>query len=144
MSLTREDFPEPLTPVTAVKTCNGNFTSIPFKLLCEAPRTVMYEFHVPGLSGTGITLGSLKKRRVRLSGTSTFSPGFTGGPWYISRPPSFPAKGPMSMIWSAARIISSSCSTTITVFPMSLRAFKDARSLWVSRGCSPILGSSRI
>ena len=30
-----------------------------------------------------------------------------------------PAAGPMSMMWSAARMVSSSCSTTITVLPMS-------------------------
>ena len=36
-------------------------------------------------------------------------------------PPCTPGPGPMSITWSALRIISSSCSTTITVFPMSVR-----------------------
>ena len=34
-------------------------------------------------------------------------------------PPCSPAPGPMSMMWSADRIVSSSCSTTIIVFPRS-------------------------
>ena len=47
------------------------------------------------------------------------------------RPPCRPAPGPMSMTRSAERIVSSSCSTTRTVLPMS-------RSCWsvrMSRGC---------
>ena len=37
-------------------------------------------------------------------------------------PPSRPAPGPMSTMWSARRMVSSSCSTTRTVFPRSRRA----------------------
>ena len=36
-------------------------------------------------------------------------------------PPWMPAPGPMSITWSAVRIASSSCSTTITVLPRSRR-----------------------
>jgi hypothetical protein len=41
-------------------------------------------------------------------------------PWAMMRPPWTPGPGPMSMTWSAARIMSSSCSTTSTVLPMSV------------------------
>ena len=37
-SLTSVDLPEPLTPVTAVITPSGTFTSIAFRLLAAAPR----------------------------------------------------------------------------------------------------------
>ena len=57
-------------------------------------------------------------------------------------PPSVPAAGPMSIRWSAARIASSSCSTTSTVLPsaFSRRSVPSSRSL--SRWCRPMLGSS--
>ena len=37
-SLTSVDLPEPLTPVTAVSTPSGTFTSIDLRLLAAAPR----------------------------------------------------------------------------------------------------------
>ena len=40
-------------------------------------------------------------------------------PRATSRPPRLPAPGPMSMMWSARRIVSSSCSTTTSVLPLS-------------------------
>ena len=40
-------------------------------------------------------------------------------PSAITSPPCLPAPGPRSITWSAARIVSSSCSTTITVLPRS-------------------------
>jgi hypothetical protein len=55
-----------------------------------------------------------------------------------------PAFGPISMRISAERMISSSCSTTTTVLPMSLSLFITEISLSVSLGCSPMLGSSNI
>ena len=55
-----------------------------------------------------------------------------------------PAPGPMSTMWSAASIVSSSCSTTMTVLPRSRRRIKVDNSLWLSRWCRPMLGSSRI
>ncbi len=48
----------------------------------------------------------------------------------------------MSMIWSAARITSSSCSTTITVLPKSRKDFKTLTMRSVSLGWRPMLGSS--
>ena len=45
-------------------------------------------------------------------------------------------------MWSAARIVSSSCSTTITVLPMSRRLSSVAIIFTLSFGCRPMLGSS--
>ena len=59
-------------------------------------------------------------------------------------PPSRPASGPISIIQSAARMISSSCSTTMTVLPKSRNCCSTLMSLSVSLLCSPILGSSRM
>ena len=42
-----------------------------------------------------------------------------GVPLAIILPPWVPARGPKSNTQSAARIVFSSCSTTITVFPKS-------------------------
>ena len=39
-------------------------------------------------------------------------------------------------------MVSLSCSTTITVFPFSCKAFSVFISLFVSRSCKPIEGSS--
>ena len=50
----------------------------------------------------------------------------------------------MSITSSAARMISSSCSTTTTVLPISLSFLSTEISLSVSLGCNPMLGSSRI
>ena len=65
-------------------------------------------------------------------------------PVQMTFPPWTPAPGPISTIKSAARIVSSSCSTTITVFPLSRSRLRVAISLSLSRWCSPILGSSKI
>ena len=59
-------------------------------------------------------------------------------------PPYFPALGPMSITWSARSIMSLSCSTTITEFPVSRRATRELISFSLSRWCNPILGSSRM
>ena len=55
-----------------------------------------------------------------------------------------PAPGPTSTTKSAARIVSSSCSTTMRVLPRSRSLFSVAISLSLSRWCRPIDGSSRI
>ena len=64
-------------------------------------------------------------------------------PLWTTRPPCSPAPGPTSTTWSATRIVSSSCSTTSTVLPMSRSRCNVSISLWLSRWCSPIDGSSR-
>ena len=57
-------------------------------------------------------------------------------------PPWTPAPGPISIIKSAHLIASSSCSTTITVFPRSLRFLRVLISFSLSRWWRPIDGSS--
>ncbi len=57
-------------------------------------------------------------------------------------PPSLPAPGPTSTTESALRIVLSSCSMTITVFPRSRRRSRVSKSLSASRGWSPTDGSS--
>ena len=57
-------------------------------------------------------------------------------------PPWTPAPGPISIIKSAHLIASSSCSTTITVCPRSLRFLRVLISFSLSRWWRPIDGSS--
>src|SRR6186713_3124837 len=59
-------------------------------------------------------------------------------------PPWMPAPGPISSTWSALRMASSSCSTTITVLPRSRSRVSVSSSRWLSRWCRPIDGSSRM
>ena len=65
-------------------------------------------------------------------------------PSATTRPPCSPAPGPMSIRWSAARIICSSCSTTSTVLPRSRSRSSVSISRPLSRWCRPIDGSSRM
>ena len=58
-------------------------------------------------------------------------------------PPCSPAPGPMSTTQSAVRMVSSSCSTTISVLPRFFSRTSVSISLWLSRWCRPMLGSSR-
>jgi len=53
-SWSRDDFPEPETPVTAVNTPTGNETSIAFRLWWRAPRTTSAPRGSRRVSGTGI------------------------------------------------------------------------------------------
>ena len=57
-------------------------------------------------------------------------------------PPCSPAPGPMSTTQSAVRMVSSSCSTTISVLPRSRSRVSVWISRWLSRWCNPIDGSS--
>ncbi len=83
--------------------------------------------------------GRTGRRRSATSGCACTS---AGVPCATTQPPFTPAAGPMSIRWSAARIASSSCSTTSTVLPRSRsrRSVPSRRSL--SRWCRPIEGSS--
>src|SRR5215831_5070164 len=66
----------------------------------------------------------------------------SGVPCATTCPPCSPAPGPISTTWSADRIASVSCSTTITLLPRSRRCLSVASSRSLSRWCSPIEGSS--
>ena len=84
----------------------------------------------------------VRSARQRPVTDSAASASDAGGPAATMRPPSSPAPGPRSITWSAARITSSSCSTTTTVLPASRRAGSRPSSREVSRGCRPAVGSS--
>ncbi len=84
------------------------------RLLARAPITVRRRPLV-GLRrsfGAGICLKPVRYCPVRLSGLAMTS---SGVPSATTSPPWMPAPGPMSTTWSAARIASSSCSTTMTL-----------------------------
>ncbi len=120
---------------------SGNATSTPRRLCSLAPSTttslVLDRFR--RVSGTGMTSRPVRYAPVSDSGlaSSSFS-----GPETTMLPPCSPALGPISTTQSAARIVSSSCSTTISVLPRSRSLISVSSSRWLSRWCSPIDGSS--
>ena len=130
-SFTSVDFPEPDTPVTHVNTPNGNFTLIFFKLFSVAFFTSITFVFVCFLLafGTSIFFLPLKYCPVIESFTCFIS---SAVPCAITFPPCTPAPGPISIIWSAAYIVSSSCSTTKSVFPKSLNFLSVAINLSLS------------
>ena len=66
----------------------------------------------------------------------------SSGPECTTSPPSTPARGPMSTIQSAAWMVSSSCSTTISVLPRSRSVMSVSMRRRLSRWWRPIDGSS--
>ena len=129
ISLTRELFPEPETPVTQVRMPRGIFTEIFFRLFSLAPVTASQPLGLRLVSGTGTCILPLRYCPVMDSSTSIIS---WAVPWATTLPPWEPAPGPISTTWSASSIVSSSCSTTISVFPKSRRFFNVLRSLSLS------------
>ena len=129
ISFTREDFPEPETPVTQVNTDRGIFTSTFFKLFSWAPYTSKVFVKVLLCFGKGIFFFPLKYWPVMESLFFIIS---LAVPTATTCPPCSPAPGPISTIRSASLMVSSSCSTTITEFPKSRRRFKVAISLSLS------------
>ena len=93
-------------------------TSISLRLFCRAPTIVERPVRrrLPRASGTAIDLRPERYWPVRLSGAAARS---AIVPSATTSPPLTPGPGPKSTRWSAARIVSSSCSTTITVLPTS-------------------------
>ena len=121
ISWIREDFPLPDTPVTQISSPSGKCTSIPFRLCSAAPRmTSSWPFPCRLTVGTGIFFCPLRYWPVTDSGQAHRS---STDPAQTTFPPLTPAPGPMSMTWSAARMVSSSCSTTTRVFPRSRRRY---------------------
>ena len=134
-------FPEPDTPVTTHMTLRGIFTSIFCRLFCLAFFIVIYPFGSRRRSGISILRLPLIYWPVVEVSCARIA---AGGPATTTSPPSSPAPGPISTIQSAFIMVSSSCSTTMTVFPISLRLFNIPMSFALSRGCNPMDGSSRI
>lgn len=62
MSLTRVDFPEPETPVTAVSTPSGKATSMSWRLFSRAPWTVSRREGSTGRRISGIAIDLLPVR----------------------------------------------------------------------------------
>ena len=116
MSFTKVDLPEPLTPVTGTNSPSGNWTSIPFKLFSFASLTVSTRFGSTGRRFFGVVISLLPEIYapvidfLELMSSSRF-------PETTISPPCSPAPGPISTIQSEVLIVSSSCSTTISVFP---------------------------
>ena len=87
----------------------------------------------------GCFIACSRYRPVKESGAADRS---ATDPCATTRPPRRPALGPMSMMWSARRMVSSSCSTTTRVLPMSPSLCSASSRIWLSRGCRPMVGSS--
>ena len=105
-----------------VNTPNGNLTVKFLRLFSLAPTTVIncpFPFLLD--SGTLTSFSPVKYWPVIDSLHALIS---STVPAAIICPPCSPALGPISTIKSASLIVSSSCSTTITVFPTSLKFFK--------------------
>ena len=94
ISFTRDDFPEPETPVTAINFPNGNLTLIFFKLFSLAPLTSKYKpFPFRLFFGTGIHSFPARYLPVKLL---LFFMTSSGVPKATISPPSTPAPGPTS------------------------------------------------
>ena len=123
-------FPEPDTPVTTISSPSGKVTFTSFRLLPLQPVSCMV-FPFPSLRSLG---SSMARSPFRYCAVSVCVLSMSAGlPWKTTSPPLRPAFGPMSTIQSAARIMSSSCSTTITVFPMSRNSFRELMRRSLSR-----------
>ena len=140
MSLTRVLFPLPETPVITLSIWSGKETFIFFKLCSRAPFICKNFLGVILFLGISICARLERYFPVQVSAFNNS----LNLPCATTSPPKRPASGPKSIISSDARMISSSCSTTITVFPKLRSPCRTSMSLLVSFGCNPILGSSSI
>ena len=120
---------------------SGNVTSTPLRLFSRAPRTVSV-LPLPFRRRLGVAMRPLAREelpgRRRLAREHVVD----ASPAPPPSPPWTPGPGPISTMWSAARMVSSSCSTTMTVLPMSRRLSSVAIIFTLSFGCRPMLGSS--
>lgn len=116
----REDFPEPLTPVTTVSISRGISTSTLSRLFSLAPLRRRNFVGLVRASGIEMIFSPRKKAPVCVSDLQSLS----NVPWKIICPQWTPAHGQMSTISSEFCMISSSCSTTITVFPRSTSSLR--------------------
>ena len=139
MSFTRVDFPEPDTPVTATSEPSGKSTSTSSRLCSRAPST--RSTPLPGRRTAGTGIFRVPDRYCPVSEAVLATRPSTGPEWTIW-PPCSPAPGPTSTTWSAIRMVSSSCSTTMTVLPRSRRRSKVVIRRLLSRWCRPMDGSS--
>ena len=141
VSKINDDLPPPEIPVTQVNVPKGIFKSTFFRLFVFAPvNSKNFPFPLRRIDGTAIYFSPVKYCAVKLFlffSTSATVPAAT------TFPPLEPAPGPISTKKSAARMASSSCSTTITVLPISRKRVSVANSLSLSLWCNPMDGSSK-
>ena len=152
--MTSELLPEPETPVTHVIVPSGISTVDVLAGCARARRAPRGSSRCRRAAAPAIGMASVpgevaaRERRRR----SPSPP--RACPRRRSRPPWRPAPGPMSITWSAASIVSRSCSTTSTVLPRSRsrcerreqprRCRADAARSTARRGCrARPRGSSR-
>ena len=126
------DLPLPDTPVMQVSVPRGISQFTFFRLLPSAFIISIYLLLKAFLLIFGISIFNLPERYcpVILFGLLLICGPLPAATTY---PPFTPAAGPKSTTWSAVVIASSSCSTTITVFPKSLNLLRVLRSLSLSR-----------
>ena len=132
VSITSDDLPPPDTPVIQVKVPSGKSTLTFCRLFSFAPEIDTFCPLWPGRRSFGISI-CLKPVRycpVKLSEDFIMS---SGVPMAMILPPCMPAPGPISTTKSAERMASSSCSTTMTVFPRSRRRFSVSSRRLLSR-----------
>ena len=141
MSFTNVDLPEPDTPVTETKQPSGISTSIFFKLCSLAPLMVT-QSPLGVLRSCGVEINRFPEMYWPVMDSLFFLNCETEPEWTIT-PPCSPAPGPISTMWSATQIVSSSCSTTRTLLPISLSLSRVSINLLLSRWCNPIDGSSK-
>ena len=157
MSIASELLPEPLGPQQTVIWSRGISTSMPLRLCCRAPRTLMAVADRDAAAACGAAVASLPTRlpcplraQRRRCGTQR-RPGVRIGfaadllracRTATIRPPPAPPSGPRSMIQSAVLMTSRLCSTTSTVLPASTKSCSTFSSIWMSAKCRPVVGSS--
>ena len=96
---------------------SGNVTSSDFRLFSRAPRTTS-ACPLPLRRFAGVAIERLPEKNCPV-GDALHSSTSAIVPCTTTSPPWTPGPGPISTMWSAARMVSSSCSTTMTVLPMS-------------------------
>jgi serine/threonine-protein kinase HipA len=101
----------------------------------------------PHRAGLKLNISETDRRRRRPPGAGRSAsiaprPGSAGMPSKTTRPPSWPAPGPRSMIQSACAITVWLCSMTITDLPPSTRRSSSPSSCARSARCRPVVGSS--
>src|SRR5262249_22540604 len=94
---------------------DGHFTAL--RLFSLAPR-ITRALPLPFRRTLGVGIDRLPARNCPVGDRGQASRSLSV-PWTTTVPPCTPGPGPISTTWSAARIVSSSCSTTITVLPTS-------------------------
>ncbi|CFW33081.1 Uncharacterised protein [Bordetella pertussis] len=141
VSLTRVDLPEPETPVTHTRRAAGMRRSTDLRLLPVAPDRCSQGWSSATGRRAGISMARAPLRYWPVSDCGSVCTA-SGVPCATTWPPCSPAPGPMSTTQSAQRIMSSSCSTTMTLLPRSRRCCRVPISRSLSRWCRPMDGSS--